>query len=201
MKNKFFAGITILGLVTLMLTSCSPLPQAEVDAANAAIEQAKAAEAELYVNENYVALQDSMNSVMVNIETQKSKFIKNYSTVKEQLTGVTQLAGEVQQKAEARKEEIKVEVGNTIAEVKTLIETNRQLVLEAPKGKEGASALEAIKGELDAIETAIIETTTMFENGEYLASLDKAMAAKEQAVAINTELTEVIAKYKGNVKK
>jgi hypothetical protein len=200
MKNKFFAGITTLGIVTLLLTSCSPLPQAEIDAANAAIEQAKAAEAELYVNENYVALQDSMNSVMVNIETQKSKFIKNYSTVKEQLTGVTQLAGVVQQQAEARKEEIKVEVGNTIAEVKSLIETNRQLVLEAPKGKEGASALEAIKGELDAIEIAINETTTMFENGEYLASLDKAMAAKEQAVAINTELTDVIAKYKGKVK-
>ncbi len=200
MKNKFFAGITTLGIVTLLLTSCSPLPQAEIDAANAAIEQAKTAEAELYVNENYVALQDSMNSVMVNIETQKSKFIKNYSTVKEQLTAVTQLAGEVQQQAEARKEEIKVQVVNTIAEVKSLIETNRQLVLEAPKGKEGASALEAIKGELDAIETAINETTTMFENGEYLASLDKAMAAKEQAVAINTELTDVIAKYKGKVK-
>jgi hypothetical protein len=201
MKNKFFAGITILGLVTLMLTSCSPLPQVEIDAANAAIEQAKAAEAELYVNDNFVALQDSMNSVMVNIETQKSKFIKNYSNVKEQLASVTQLAAQVQQQAEARKEEVKVEVGNTITEVRSLIETNRQLVLEAPKGKEGASALVAIKGEIDAIETAINETSAMFENGQYLASLDKAMAAKEQAVAINTELTDVIAKYKGNVKK
>ncbi|MFO7669684.1 MAG: hypothetical protein R6W31_08510 [Bacteroidales bacterium] len=200
MKSKFFAGLTILGIVTLLLTSCSPLPQAEMDAANAAIEQAKTAGAELYVNENYVALQDSMNSVMVNIETQKSKVIKNYSAVKEQLASVTQLAGEVKQQAETRKEEIKVKVENTIAEVKSLIEANHQLILEAPKGKEGASALVAIKGELEAIETAINETTTIFQNGEYLASLDKALVAKEQAVAINTELLDVIAKYKGKVK-
>jgi len=199
MKNRFFASIAFLGLTTLLLTSCSEVPQTEIDAANAAIEQAKAAGADVYVSENFVALQDSLNGVMVNIESQKSKFIKNYAAAKEQLAGVTQLAGEVEQLAETRKDELKLEIQNTIAEVN--IVTNRQLILEAPKGKEGTSALVVIKGEIDGIETSINETSTMFETGDYLATLDKAKAAKEKATSINTELSDVIAKYKANVKR
>ncbi len=201
MKNKFLVGITILGLSTLLFTSCSKVPQAEIDAANAAVELSKAAGADIYVPESYVALQDSLNAVMVIIETEKSKFLKNYSTAKEGLTGVTLFAEKVTNQAEARKEEVKLEIQNTIAEVNTLIEVNRQLVSEAPKGKEGTSALVAIKGEIDAIEASIQETAVMLENGEYLATLDKVNAAKEKATSINTELTDVIAKYKANVKR
>ena len=199
MKTRVFASIAILGMTALILTSCSKVPQAEIDAANAAIEVAKTAGADVYVHDNFVALQDSMNSVMVSIESQKSNFIKNYSSAKEGLEGVTQFAGEVKQQADTRKEELKIDIQNTIAEVKTLIESNRQLILEAPRGKEGTSALVAIKGEIDAVESSINETSTLFETGDYMASLTKANAAREKAMSINTELTEVIAKYKANV--
>lgn len=199
MKNRIVASIAFFGMTALILSSCSKVPQAEIDAANAAIEQAKLAGAEVYVSEEFVALQDSMNSVLVSIESEGSKFIKTYATAKENLAGVTQFAGEVQQQAETRKEELKMEIQNMIAEVKTLIESNRQLILEAPRGKEGTSALIAIKGEVDAVETSINETSTLFEAGDYMICLDKAKAAKEKATAINSELSEVIAKYKANV--
>lgn len=199
MKTRIVASIAFLGMTALILSSCSKVPQAEIDAATAAIDLAKTAGADVYVHDEFVALQDSMNSVMVSIESEGSKFIKTYATAKENLAGVTQFAGEVQQQAETRKEELKIEIQNTIAEVKMLIESNRQLILEAPKGKEGTSALIAIKGEVDAVETSINETSTLFESGDYMSSLDKANAAKEKATAINSELSEVIAKYKANV--
>ena len=199
MKNRIVASIAFFGMTALILSSCSKVPQAEIDAANAAIEQAKLAGAEVYVSEEFVALQDSMNSVLVSIESEGSKFIKTYATAKENLAGVTQFAGEVQQQAETRKEELKMEIQNMIAEVKTLIESNRQLILEAPRGKEGTSALIAIKGEIDAVVTSINETSTLFEAGDFMICLDKAKAAKEKATAINSELSEVIAKYKANV--
>lgn len=199
MKTRVFASIAILGITALILTGCSKVPQAEIDAANAAIEEARTAGADVYVHDNFLALQDSMNNVLVSIESQKSNLIKNYSTAKEGLAGVSQLAGEVKVQAETRKEELKIEIQNTIAEVKTLIESNRQLILEAPRGKEGTSALMAIKGEIDAVESSINETSALFETGDYMATLNKANAAREKAMSINTELTEVIAKYKANV--
>ena len=200
MKNRFFSSIAFLGLTALIITSCSKLPQAEIDAANAAVEQARNAGADIYVPDSYIALQDSLKGVMTGIESQESKLFKNYTEAAAQLEGVTKYATEVKQQAETKKEELKMEIQNTIAEVKTLIETSRQLILEAPRGKEGTSALVAIKGELDAIETSINQTNEQFESGDYLATMGQANAAKEKAASIQAELTEVIAKYKSAVR-
>jgi hypothetical protein len=200
MKNKLFIGLTTIGLTALLFTSCSKMPQTEMDAANAAIEQAKTAGAVVYANTEFIALQDSMKSVMINIESQNSKFMKNYSSVKKQLIGITALAQTVTGQAEVRKEEVKLEIQNTIAEVKTLIETNKKLILEAPKGKEGTSALKAIKSELSLIETSVNEADVKFKIGEYPVALDMVNASKEKAISINTELTSVIAKYNANKK-
>jgi len=82
MKNKFLVGITTLGLTALLFTSCSKVPQVEIDAANVAIETAKTAQADIYVPEQFVALQDSMKAVMTEVEVQSSKFFKNYKVAK-----------------------------------------------------------------------------------------------------------------------
>ena len=39
-----------------------------------------------------------------------------------------------------------------------------------------------------------------FNENEFLTALDMVKASKEKATSINSELTEVIAKYKSNVK-
>ncbi|PKP08971.1 MAG: hypothetical protein CVU09_13585 [Bacteroidetes bacterium HGW-Bacteroidetes-4] len=196
MKNNFFTIIAFFGLAAFALSSCSKVPQAEIDAANTAIEQSKLAGAEVYVHESFVALQDSMNSVMVNVESQKSKFFKNYGTAKEQLIGIVTLAENVKQQTEAKKEEMKAESQTLMTETQTLIESNKQLIAQAPKGKEGAAALLAIQGENEALENALTEAKTLFETGDYMATLDKVKATKEKATAINAELTEAFAKFK-----
>ena len=83
-------------------------------------------------------------------------------------------------------------------EVKKLIETNKQLISEAPKGKEGATALMAIKGELSVVETSLGEAEAYFQKEEYLTSLDIVKSAKDKATALNEELSGVIAKYKAS---
>ncbi|NJM15144.1 MAG: hypothetical protein HC896_07005 [Bacteroidales bacterium] len=194
---KSFVAIAISGL---LLAGCAKAPQAEIDAANAAVEEAGAAGADLYVYDSYVALKDSLSAAMEKIEAQKSKLFKNYSGVAEHLTGVTQFAQEVKLKAETRKEEIKAEIQVGLTEVKALQETNNKLVTEAPKGKEGAAAIEAIKGELAAIDSSVAQAAVMFESSELVPALDKVKAAKEKSTAINAELNDVIAKTKGKKK-
>ncbi len=198
MKKGLLKSIAFLGLAVVLLSSCAKVPQAEIDAAKAAIAQADSAEANVYVHESFVALQDSMNSIMVSVEAQKSKLFKKFNAEKEKLTALTVLAGEVKQNAIIKKEELKVEVQNTITEVKALIETNKALIIEAPKGKEGKAAIEAIKLELDAVEISVNEATQLFDAGNYMAANDKVKAAKDKASSINTELTDVIAKYKAS---
>ena len=194
-------GLTTLGLITLLFTSCSKVPQVEIDQANALIEEAKIAGADIYEHDQFVALQDSMKSAMTEVETQKSKFIKNYSSAKKQLDVINNLALNVKQETLIKIEELKVKVQKSIVDVNTLIETNKQLLLEAPKGKEGTLALNAIKGELTAIETSVEEVKVLVNEEDYLNALNAINAAKEKATSINTELNDVINKYKARAKK
>ncbi|MCK3683322.1 hypothetical protein [Maribellus sp. YY47] len=200
MKTKFLTLIAALS-VAVLLSSCGKVPQAEIDAANAAIEEVKTAGADVYVAEAFTALQDSMLAVNQSVEAQNGKLFKNYSKVTEQLAVVNQLTAEVKTKTEARKEEVKVEVAALQAEVAALVAQNNELVAQAPKGKEGTAALEAIKGDISVVEASIADVANQVAADQLLPALDKAKAAKEKAVALNTELNEVIAKYSKNRKK
>ena len=200
MKNSLITGIVTIGLTAILLTGCSNVPQADIDATNAAIEESKVAGADLYTPEAFTALTDSLNSAMLIIETQKSKFIKSYGEAKDGLEGVKSYAVEVKLQAEQKKEELKMKIEASVEEVKLMVEANRKLISEAPTGKEGASALKAIMSENDAIEAALIEGVELLNEGNYLNSADRVMVAKERANAINTELSTVIAKYKANAR-
>ncbi len=197
MKNRIIIGLTTMVVVTLLLTGCSKVPQAELDAANTAIESARTAGADLYLPDAYAALQDSMKVITEKIELQKTKMFKSYGGVKEELNALTVLADSVARQTEVRINEVKTEVQNTLVEVKTMLEENKQLVTKAPKGKGGSAALMEIKNEISVIEGSLDEASKLFEANEYITALDKVKAAKNQATAINTELKEVIAKYSG----
>lgn len=186
--------VTALSLA-VVLSSCGKAPQAEIDAANAAIEAAKAIGADVYVAEDFAALQDSMKAVNEEVEAQNAKLFKNFNKVKEQLVVVTQLADETKAKAETRKAEVKAEVEALQVEVSDLLTQNNELIAKAPKGKEGAAALEAIKSDNELIAASLTEVAGLVEADNLMAALDKVKASKEKASAINTELSEVIAKY------
>ena len=186
--------VTALSLA-VVLSSCGKAPQAEIDAANAAIEAAKAIGADVYVAEDFAALQDSMKAVNEEVEAQNAKLFKNFNKVKEQLVVVTQLADETKAKAETRKAEVKAEVEALQVEVADLLAQNNELIAKAPKGKEGAAALEAIKSDNELIAASLTEVAGLVEADNLMAALDKVKASKEKASAINAELSEVIAKY------
>jgi hypothetical protein len=196
MKNRIIIGLTTI-VVIVLIAGCSKVPQAELDAANTAIEAARTAGADLYFPDVYTALQDSMKVITEKIEMQKTKMFRKYGEVKEKLNALAVLADSIAKQTEVRINEVKTEIQKTLAEVKTIINENKQLITKAPKGKGGSAALLDIKNENSAIEVSLDEASKLFEANEYITSFDKVKAAKKEATAINTELKEVIAKYSG----
>ena len=196
MKNRFFLVFATVAAVVLM-TSCGKVPQADIDAANAAISAAKTAQADIYLPGEFAALNDSMTVITQSVEAQKSKLFKNYKTVKVQAADLTTLAGQIATNAAVKKDEVKVEAETMLASVKTLLADNQALILKAPKGKEGKAVLDEIKGEMTVIETSINEAQVLYDGGtNYMQVLDKVKAANEALTAINTELNDAIAKVK-----
>ena len=87
-----------------------------------------------------------------------------------------------------------------MVEVTKLVGEAKGLVAIAPKGKEGAAAVDAIKTKIGVVETAVNEATAKLQSGDLMGTLDQLKAGKEKITAVTTELNDVIAKYKGKRK-
>ncbi len=191
MKKLFFALLLVVAV-----SSCAKLPQAEIDAANAAIESAKGVEANRYLAEEFNALADSLNAVNVAIEDQKSKFFlsRDYKAITEKLTMIASDVEGLKARTEERKAQVRTEVQDTLNVLISLIEEDKALLAKAPKGKEGKAALEAIQNDITVLEASVTEINTLVTNGDYLTAQDKTTASKAKAEAIKEELTAAISK-------
>lgn len=194
--KKILSQISVVLLMAVLVVGCAKPPKTELAAANAAIESAKVVEANRYVADEFNALQDSLNVINVQIETENSKsfFSRDYKGLNEKLVTITNELGTLAPKAEARKAEVRTEVQDTLVLLTNLIQEDKDLLVKAPKGKEGKAALEAIQNDVTVLEATVAEINTLITNGDYLTAQDKTNAAKVKALAIKEELSIAIKK-------
>ena len=193
MKNKVLMGLAVIAMVAV-LSSCGKKPQAEIDAANAAIEAAKTAEAAVYVPAEFAAVQDSLNAVMADMTAKESKLFKNFKGETAKLASIVTLANTVAANAATKKEEVKAEAANLLTGIKTVIEENVKLIPKLPRGKEGAAVIEQIKADVATVDATVVEAQGLFDKGSYMDALNKVKAAKEKADGLNAEVKEVLTK-------
>jgi hypothetical protein len=199
MKNKVLMGLAAIAMVAF-LSSCGKVPQAKVDATNAAITAAQTAEAAVYVPAEFAAVQDSMKAINAAIEVQKSKLFKKFGPISIKLDETLAAANKAGADAAVKKEEVKKGVEASLVAVKAVMEENKTLITKAPKGKEGAAVLEQIKTEMATIESSVAEAQGLYDKGSYMDASNKVKAASDRATAINTELKDAIAKVHGKAK-
>ncbi len=193
MKNKVLIGLSAIVMIAV-LTGCGKKPQVEIDATNAAIEAALAAEADVYLPDEFAAVQDSMNAIMADIEAQEGKMFKKYGDATENLASVQALANEVASKVEGKKEEVKTEAETLMNDIKTVLAENSRLVARLPRGKEGAAVIEQIKADLSNVDASVAEAQTAYDSGAFMDAHNKLQAAKAKADELNAEMKEALTK-------
>ncbi len=196
MKRNFIFALLATVIAAFTLTSCGKMPQAEIDAAKAAIENLKAIQADIYVAGEFTALQDSLNAALENVEIANSKLLKNFDAPKAQLEAVIANSATLAEKTVTAKDQVKMEAETALVAAQALLDENKKLVEKAPKGKEGKAAIDAIKAELAAMETALAETTSLLEAGNFMGAKDKVTAATSKLTSVNEELKAVTAKVR-----
>jgi hypothetical protein len=199
MKNKFVLGFVVISFVVL-LSSCAKVPQADLDAVNAAIENARTAGADVYLPGEFAALQDSMNVINQMVEAQKGKLFGSYKAVSVKITDLNTAAAAIKGNVETKKVEVKNNIDTLMVQITKLVGEAKDLVKVAPRGKEGAAAVDAIKTEIGVVETSLTESAAKLQSGDLMGTLDQLKAGKEKITALITELNDVIAKYKGKKK-
>lgn len=200
-RNILMTGLCAV-LMLVVLGACSKVPQEQLTAAQTAIEAAKQAEAQRYMPENFNAVMDSMNSAMAEIEAQNAKFFmsRSYEKANRQLSQAMEMANNMTQETEAMKARFQSDVAELTDFLKTEIQETRDLIAQAPKGKEGKAALQAMEAELVDLENSLIQVTTLVDSGDFLAAYDKLTAGKQKVLEIQNELNVAIAKHSGSGK-
>jgi len=195
--------LVAFSFLVVSLASCAKAPQAEIDAANAAIEAAKTAGADRYAPETFNAASEALKTAVTAVEEQNSKFalFRNYDAAKTTLASVNTISTKAVEETTAKKEALKAEVTQNVTDLTTAITEAKDLLAKAPKGKEGKAALEAIGQEIAVVETVGTEVAAGLANNEDILTLsEKIKPAIEKAKSISAELTGVIEKAKGGKK-
>ncbi len=193
MKNKILMGLSAIVMIAV-LVGCGKKPQVEIDTTNAAIEAAKTAEADIYLPDEFAAVQDSMNAILADIEAQEGKMFKNYGDATENLASVQALANELTSKVDGKKEEVKAEAETLMNDIETVIAENNRLVARLPRGKEGVAVIEQIKADLSNVDASVAEAKNAYDSGAFMDAYNKLQAAKAKADELNAEMKEALTK-------
>jgi len=193
--RSIFVLVVIVALTALFI-GCAKPPQAEVDAAKAALEAAKAVEADRYVASAFKAAKDSLNAATAEIEVQNGKFAltRNYKKAAALLTAAVQLANDAKDKTAAKKEEVKAEATQLVTDLQTALADAKKLIKKAPRGKEGRAALEAMQEELKVVEASGAEVPAIIEKGDFLTARDTLKADLQKVNSIIDEVKQAMTK-------
>lgn len=194
MKKQLLVVLSTL----LVLIGCASKPDQELTAAQSALDQAKAAEAETYAGADYQTATDTLKSAQAEMAAQDEKFAltRSYEKAKQLLADAKSEAEAAASAAAANKEKVKAEAeaGQTAAQ--QAIDGAKTALAKAPKGKGTKADLEALQGDLTAAETSFGEVQTAFQNGQYMDAKNGFEAVKTKAESITSEVEQAIAKKK-----
>lgn len=143
-------GIAVLALVAMVL-SCAAPPTAQIEEARKAIEDAKAAEADLYSAADFTAAQDSLAAAERYLEEKNYKAAKAAAvSAKETAEAAVEAATQVKEGAKAEVEGVAEEIRKAVADQETAAAK-----LRGAARKEADAKVAALKATLAEFEEAL----------------------------------------------
>jgi hypothetical protein len=199
MKRSWF-GMAVLVMALVMVVACGKPPQAEIDAAKAALEAARAAAADKWAETDYQTAESSLSNAEAEVDAQAQKWFKNYDKAKELMETAKADAERAAAAAVANKETAKNEATAAIADATTALEEAKTALAGAPKGKDTKADLELFKQDLEGLAATLTEAQAAMDGEDYYGAKDKASSVKEKATSISDQIAQAAAKRAGRRK-
>jgi hypothetical protein len=189
--TKFRGALIAIAVVAFAL-GCAEPPQTEIDAANASLESARAAEAGDYAPEALSAAEDSMNQLEAELKAQDEKFalMRRYETSKQLAQAASDAANSAAEQAGAEKQRLQTQADDLIASTRTQITEAQALVDQAPKGKGSQADIAALKADLAAAETSLAEAEAAAASGQYRDAVAKAESVQQSVQGVKMAVEE-----------
>ena len=184
------ALLAVIAISLIVMAGCSKPPEAEMAAAQSALNNAKAAEAEQYAPQAFRMLSDSLNAANAKKTEQDGKFalVRSYGESKAMFERVATMSTDVVNQANAEKERVKAEVTTMMGEIKGMLDSAMVLLDKAPKGKDNKAELELIKNDLTNLGSEWTVAEGDFNGGKYLVARTKFESIKSRIASITAEI-------------
>jgi len=197
--KRSWLGLAVLAMVLTMI-ACAKPPQADIDAAKAAMDDAQPM-AEKWASTEWQAAQSNMSAAQAEIDAQNQKWFKNYDKAKELLAQTKSSAEAAKAAATTNMETAKNEANTAIADATSALEAAKTALAGAPKGKDTKADLALFQQDLDGLGTTLTEAQTALQAQDYNTAKDKANSVKEKAASISDQVAQAAAKKAGAKKK
>jgi hypothetical protein len=192
--------IAIAFVAVIFFTSgCAKPPVDQIQTAERAVADARAAEAAKYAAEDFAKLEGQLTLLKKEIDTQDEKFslLRDYGKAEQLAATLSAEAEKLVQTSTAKKQEAQEAATRALQAAQEAISTAQSLVAKAPIGKDRA-AFEAIKHDAEALSLSLQEAQKALEQGDYLDAQYRAKAIADKAQSVSEEIESALAKVKGN---
>ncbi len=195
-RQMILAGLT--GMAMVVVTGCAQSPMEQLEAAQKAVDVARAAGASEYAKEDFTALEQQFALAKDELAEQEKalSIFRSYADADKILIKVIESGGHVAAKAAQSKEVAKAAALAMEKEAQQVVASAMELMAKAPIGKERA-ALETIRQDLSGLEASVGAVHQLIEKGDYLVAEVQAKAVKDKGAAVSVEIQRAIDKAKG----
>lgn len=196
--KKLMYALVVVALIGLI--ACAKPPQQEIDAAKAALNAAKQAEADVYAPESLNAAKQKEKQLDDELAAQQNKFFKSYKVATQLCSELKAAAEKAKADAVAGKEKAKADAEAAISAAEQAITTATEDLKKAPKGKGSQADLAQMQADLDAATKAVEDAKADMGAEKYLDAKSKAENAKSQAEKVSADVQTAIEMKKGGKK-
>ena len=188
---------SLLLSLALLSAGCARPPTNAVDAAKAALEAARDADAAEYAPESLEAAEDALGNLEAEIVTQSEKFVlfRSFSRV-EQLAAATQAAADkAARDVAAGKEGARVAATEIMGGVRASLEEVEDLLARS-SGKGTRVEINTTKADVAVVKSVFDDFEAAMAAGEYRDARARAEAARETLDRVKTRLQGAIERQK-----
>jgi hypothetical protein len=190
-KNRILFGLAVVMIA--LIAGCGKMPQAEFDAAKAAMDSLKAHGADIYLPVEFQNFQKVYDGAMDMINTQNSKTFKSYGKAKEGLLEAVRLAEEVGKANDLKKGELLDELKDVFEDASDANNENKNLI----PNKGGSSKVMAFQKDVEAIDNDLMEVKKIIEeDGNLMEGLELAKKALEESEDLGKNIASAVAASK-----
>jgi hypothetical protein len=174
-----------------LLAGCSARPeQAEIGAAQAAVERARQAEAGIWAPEDLRAAEEALNEAIGAIAAEEGKWFSSYDRARELLGRAEEEAAGAAEAAIAGKAKARADAEATIASAEAALGEARSRLDAAPAGRLSRGDRSAFRADLEALPRRLEEARTRLQAGEIREALEEATGAERDAAALADRIEE-----------